>query len=190
MKMKTGRLIVISAPSGTGKTSVIGRLLSRHPNMLHSVSCTTRSPRGKEVDGKDYHFITPEIFKKRIQLGEFAEWAQVHNWFYGTPKAPLEKALQEGREVLLDLDVQGGMNIKKMFGPKAITIFLLPPSQKELERRLSSRGTDSSEEQQVRLDNARLEMTHKDLYDHQIFNKDLEQACQEIEKIAFSHPVM
>ncbi|MDO8528102.1 MAG: guanylate kinase [Deltaproteobacteria bacterium] len=178
-----GQLIIISAPSGTGKTSVIRRFLATHSNMLHSISCTTRPMRTGEIDGKDYHFIDEETFKKRIAQNEFAEWANVHNWFYGTLKAPLEQALKEGKEVLLDLDVQGGMALKKIFQGKAVTIFLLPPSPEELERRLSGRGTDSLEQRQIRLENSRHEMGFKNQYDHQVINHDLEQACQEIEKI-------
>lgn len=178
-----GRLIIISAPSGTGKTSVIRRFLSTHGNMLHSVSCTTRPKRGAEVDGRDYHFIDRSTFQQMIEKREFAEWAPVHNWFYGTPKKPLEEALQSGREVLLDLDVQGGLALKRMFGDKAVSIFLLPPSSEELEKRLSSRGTDSAEERLLRLENARHEMTFKDQYDYQVVNRDLEAACQEIEEI-------
>jgi len=182
-----GHLIVLSAPSGTGKTSVIRRLLKTHPNMIHSVSCTTRPKRTGEVEGGDYHFIDRDTFIKKIDKGEFAEWAEVHNRFYGTPRAPLEKALEEGKDVILDLDVQGGMKVKGLFGDKAITIFLLPPSVEELERRLSTRGTDSAEERQIRLENARHELAMKDAYDYQILNKDLEQACLEIEKILASH---
>ena len=181
-----GRLIIISAPSGTGKTSVIRRLLAIHPHMLHSVSCTTRARRGSEVDGADYHFIDEQNFKKMIEKGEFAEWAEVHNKFYGTPKAPLEKALKEGKNVLLDLDVQGGMRLKNLFGDLAITIFLLPPSVAELERRLTERGTDSPKARQVRLENARHELALKDLYQHQIVNRDLDQAVKEIESCIIS----
>lgn len=178
-----GRLIIISAPSGTGKTSVIQRLLKRHPQMIHSVSWTTRAKRPQEADGKDYHFVAEAYFKKGIQENAFAEWAQVHSAYYGTPKAPLEKWLKEKREVLLDLDVNGAMNLKKLFGPQALTIFLLPPSEQELERRLSGRKTDSLEERQVRLKNAQKELTQKNLYDHQVVNENLDQACLEIEGV-------
>lgn len=180
---KNGRLIIISAPSGTGKTSVIRRLLNTHPNMIHSVSCTTRPKRSGEVEGKDYHFIDRKPFQKKIKKGEFAEWAEVHQQFYGTPRHPLEKALKDGKDVLLDLDVQGGLKLKQLYGDLAVTLFLLPPSVEELERRLTERGTDSLEEQQIRLENARHELAHKDQYDFQVVNQDLEQACREIEKV-------
>lgn len=183
--MKKNRLIVISAPSGTGKTSVIRRLLQTHPDMIHSVSCTTRPKRSAEVDGGDYHFIPEETFKQGIQEGRFVEWAEVHHRFYGTPKAPLDKALEEGKDVVLDLDVEGGTALKALYGARAVTIFLLPPSVEELVRRLSERGTDSPEEQQIRLENARHELAHKDKYDHQIVNENLGKACEEIEKILY-----
>ncbi len=151
--------------------------------MIHSVSWTTRSRRPQEIDAKDYHFVSPAAFKKGIQENGFAEWAQVHDAHYGTPKAPLEKWLKEGREVLLDLDVQGAMNLKKIFAKQAVTIFLLPPSEEELERRLHERKTDSLEERRIRLRNAKKEMEQRGRYDYQVVNSDLEQACQEIEKI-------
>jgi len=179
----SGRLIIISAPSGTGKTSVIHRLLEKYPQMIHSVSWTTRPKRDVEIDGKDYHFIDHAEFQKGIKEGLFAEWAGVHNWFYGTPKGPLEKWLQEGKEVLLDLDVQGGTRLKKLFTEKAISIFLLPPSVEELERRLSQRKTDSKKEREIRLENAKKEMIYKDQYDYQVINEKLEQAVREVEKI-------
>lgn len=178
-----GRLIIISAPSGTGKTSVIQHFLAAHPNMIHSVSCTTRPIRKGEKEGVDYHFITREKFQGMIEKNEFAEWAEVHDHRYGTPKAPLERALKEEREILLDLDVQGGMALKKMFELKALSIFLLPPSLEELERRLSQRGTDSSKQLAIRMRNARQEMAVKDSYDIQIINENLSQACLEIEKV-------
>lgn len=151
--------------------------------MIHSISCTTRRIRSGEKNGKDYHFISQEAFQERIEKKEFAEWAKVHGEFYGTPKGFLDKALEEGRDVLLDLDVQGGLNLKKIYGEEATTIFLLPPSQEELERRLSRRGTDSPAVQKVRLENARQELTFKDRYDYQVVNDDLERACQQIQKL-------
>lgn len=181
--MNPGRLIIISAPSGTGKTSVIQRLLQKYPEMIHSVSWTTRFKRPQETDGKDYHFVSEARFKKGIEEGGFAEWAEVHNAYYGTPIGPLEKWLSEGTDVLLDLDIHGAMNLKKIFGAKAITIFLLPPSEEELERRLLSRKTDSLKEQKTRLRNAKQEISQKGRYDFQVVNHDLEQACAEVEKI-------
>ncbi|MBI4125381.1 MAG: guanylate kinase [Deltaproteobacteria bacterium] len=181
--MTRGRLIIISAPSGAGKTSVIHHLLERHPNMIHSVSWTTRPRRSQETDGKDYHFVGEGEFKKGVEKGRLAEWAEVHNACYGTPKEPLEQWLKEGKDVLLDLDVQGGMNLKKMYADRAVSIFLLPPSEEELERRLLERKTDSEQERRLRLTNATKEVAFKDHYDHQVINDQLHQACRAIERI-------
>lgn len=181
--MKKGRLIIISAPSGTGKTSVIQRLLKKYPNMIHSVSWTTRERRPQEIEGQDYHFTTKTTFQKGIGEGVFAEWAKVHQSFYGTPKGALEEWLKRERDVLLDIDVQGGMNLKKMYQDQAVSIFLLPPSVEELERRLMERKTDSLEERKLRLANAKKELVYKDQYDFQVVNDELEKACGEIEKI-------
>lgn len=178
-----GRLLIISAPSGTGKTSVIQKLLVRHPAMIHSISWTTRSMRAQEKDGKDYHFKDEALFKKGVEDGIFAEWAHVHDCYYGTPKAVLDGWLKEKKNVLLDLDVQGAMNLKRLYGARAVTVFLLPPSEEELERRLSERKTDSLEQRKIRLDNAKKEMTFKKKYDYQVVNANLDQACLEIEKI-------
>lgn len=180
---KPGRLIIIAAPSGTGKTTVIRRFLATHPRMIHSVSWTTRPMRPGDVDGRDYHFIDEAEFRRGIDGGVFAEWAEVHDHFYGTPREPLDCWLAEGRDVLLDVDVVGSLNLKKAYGDRAIAIFLVPPTMEELKRRLFSRGTDSPEQQQIRLRNALAEMAAKGKFDHQVVNDDLEQACQEIERI-------
>lgn len=183
---KKGRLIIIAAPSGTGKTSVIRRFLSGHPDMIYSVSCTTRPPRPGEVDGKDYHFIDEKKFREWMKDGKFAEWAPVHDHFYGTPKGPIDGALKKGTDVLLDLDVVGSLNLKKIYGDRAVSIFLDPPSMGELKKRLFGRGTDSREVQELRLKNALTEMTFKDKFDHRVINDDLGRACGEIEGILSS----
>lgn len=182
----SGRLIIISAPSGTGKTSVIERFLKTHPNMIHSVSCTTRSMRKGETGGVEYHFITEERFREQVSRGEFVEWAEVHGHLYGTLKKYLDKILKEGKEILLDLDVQGGMNLKRLYGERALSIFLMPPSMEELKRRLSLRGTDSAEQLGIRLKNAEYEMRQKEHYDTVIVNADLERTCREMEKVLCS----
>lgn len=181
--MTKGRLVIISAPSGTGKTSVIHHLLARHPNMIHSVSWTTRPKRSQEIDGKDYHFISEAEFRRGIKQGALAEWAEVHHAYYGTPKQPLETWLRVGRDVLLDLDVQGGMNLKKRYAEHSVSIFLLPPSEEELQRRLFQRRTESAAARRIRLANAKQEITFKDRYDHRVINDELEEACRAIEKI-------
>lgn len=180
---KKGRLIIISAPSGTGKTSVIQRFLATHPDMKYSISCTTRPIRGKEIDGKDYHFLDEKIFKEWVQKGKLAEWAKYCGHLYGTPKEPIDNAIANGKDVLLDLEVIGGTKLKELYKENAISIFLLPPSDKELRKRLSKRKTDSEEMQRARLKTAMMEMTYKDKYDYQVINDDLEMACREIEKI-------
>lgn len=181
--MGKGRLIIVAAPSGTGKTTVIQRFLKSRPDTIHSVSCTTRPIRRGEVDGRDYHFVDRKIFEEWIRGRRLAEWAQVHGHLYGTPIEPLKKWLDEGREILLDLDVVGSLRLKKMYKDQAVAIFLIPPSMDELKRRLSSRKTDSAGEQEVRLKNAIEEMAHKDEFDHRVINDDLDEACREIEDI-------
>lgn len=178
-----GRLIIISSPSGGGKTSVIAHFLKTHPNVVHSISCTTRPARPGEKDGQYYHHISHEDFQDGIKKGKFAEWAEVHDNLYGTPKEPIERWLNEGKDVLLDVDVVGGMNLKGLYKERAVSIFLIPPSQEELERRLTHRRTDSEAQQKLRLRNALKEMEHKERYDHQVVNDVLDHACAEIEKI-------
>jgi len=180
---KTGRLIIMAAPSGAGKTSVIERFLATHPNTTHSISCTTRPPRPGEVDGEYYYHLDRKTFEDGIANDKFAEWAEVHDNLYGTPIEPLDSALRDGKNILLDLDVIGSLNLKKMYGDKAISIFILPPSMEELKKRLCGRASDSREQQELRLKNALTEITYKDKFDHQVVNDILENACREIEKI-------
>lgn len=177
--MKKGKLFVISAPSGTGKSTVLAEVRQRLPGFDFSVSCTTRAPRGDEKDGREYHFIDEKTFRRMIDGGEFVEWAEVHGNLYGTPRAPIEEAMERGQDVLLDIDVQGGMAIKRAF-PEAVAIFLLPPDYEELERRLSGRGTDSREQIKLRLENARKEMDFKDKYDRCIVNDEVGRASGEL----------
>jgi guanylate kinase len=175
-KSPKSRLFVVAAPSGTGKTTLCARLLKETPELMLSVSTTTRAPRGKERDGVDYHFISTDEFKKAIKADGFAEWAEVHGNFYGTHKKTIQKAFDAGKSLLLDIDVQGADSLKKSFPAETIRIFLQPPSMEELERRLRSRGTDSEESIQKRLLAAEKEMEHMDHFDHVIVNDDLEKA--------------
>jgi guanylate kinase len=184
---RKGKLIVIAAPSGCGKTSVIKRFLAEHGDARHSISCTTRPMRPGETNGKDYHFLDAETFHKKIADDEFAEWALVHEHHYGTLKSTLDEAIENGVNLFLDLDVVGSFNLKKMYGDDAIAIFLAPPSMEELERRLKGRKTDSEEQLKIRLNNAVKEMTYKDRFDHLVVNDVLEDAYREIEEII--HPV-
>lgn len=182
MNTATGKLIILSAPSGTGKSTAVASLCALMPQLQVSVSCTTRPKRPQEQEGKDYFFLTEAEFRARMATGDFAEWAQVHGNFYGTPKAPLEEVLRSDQVMLLDLDVQGGMQLKKAF-PQAVSIFLLPPSFEVLQERLQGRATDSPEQIRLRLENAKRELEYQSFYDYCVVNDNLEQAVRDIEKI-------
>lgn len=174
------RLIILSAPSGAGKTTLCARLLRDFPSLRLSVSCTTRPPRGEERDGVHYFFLSREEFEKQIQAGRFAEWAQVHGNYYGTSKDFLEQCFAEGYSVLLDIDVQGAASLKKAYPAEAYLVFVSPPDLTTLEKRLRSRDTDNEETIQRRLANARAEMEKARLFDKTIVNDDLERAYAEL----------
>jgi guanylate kinase len=172
-------IVVVSGPSGVGKSTVVDRVLERATNFIHSVSITTRPPRGGERDGVDYYFVTPDEFAKRRDAGELLEWAEVHGRLYGTPAAFVEKQLLRGVSVVLEIDVQGGMNIKDR-NPDAVLIFLLPPSYSVLRERLALRGTDDEETVERRLENARKEITYFRRYDYLIVNDDLARCVDDV----------
>jgi guanylate kinase len=180
--LSKGNLIVISAPSGAGKTTLREELRKLMPDLEYSVSMTTRSPRGQETDGKDYHFVSKEAFRDGIGKNKFVEWAEVHDNLYGTPREFIENKLAEGKDVLLDIDVQGAMEIRKQF-PSALLIFVCAPSMAVLEKRLRDRRSDSAEEVRKRLITAAKEMTCSEHYDHIITNENLKQALAELEGI-------
>ena len=180
-----GLLIVISAPSGTGKTTLTHMLLKEFPNMEFSVSYTTRKPRPGEVNGKDYFFVDRETFERMIEEGDFLEWAEVYGNLYGTSKSQVIKALNEGKDILLDIDTQGALQVKRNF-PEAVLIFILPPSFKELERRLRSRGTDDEETIERRLKIARVEVERAPLYDYIVVNDRLEKAYEKLKSIVIA----
>ena len=173
--MRQGIALVLSAPSGAGKTTLIRRLAAEFPAIGYSVSCTTRAPRAGEVDGKDYRFLSRRDFEQRRDAGEFAEWAEVHGNLYGTPLAPVEAMLNEGRDALFDIDVQGAAQLKLNL-EAATFIFILPPSMAELERRLRLRGQDDEEAIERRLANARRELREAAWYDALVVNDDLDAA--------------
>ncbi len=177
-----GNIFVISAPSGTGKTTVVKRLLEEMDGLTLAVSCTTRRPRPNEVDGVDYNFVGKDEFKKKSKAGGYLEWAEVHGAYYGTPKDEVDRILNDDSDVLLDIDIQGGMKVKRKC-PDAISIFLLPPSFEELETRLKTRGVNSPKDMKTRIENARGEMERRHEYDYQVFNEDLSDALDEIKDI-------
>jgi guanylate kinase len=179
MKKNRGRLFIISAPSGTGKSTVIKKLMETCKDLYFSVSATTRPARPGEVHGVSYYFITHEEFEKHIRQNDFLEYAEYVGNYYGTLKAPVLARLEEGKDVILDIDVQGCKQIIAAM-PEAITIFLVPPSMEELENRLRIRGTESEERVKNRLIRAKAEMLEKDSYDYVVVNDIVDKAVAEI----------
>ena len=180
--MSRGKLIIISAPSGTGKSTIIGWLMKEHPelNLAFSISCTSRPPRGTEQNGVEYFFLTPEEFRQRIDNDEFLEYEEVYEGrFYGTLKAQVERQLKAGQNVVFDVDVKGGVNIKKYYGDEAMSLFIQPPSIAELRKRLEGRGTDTPEVIDQRIARAEFELTFADKFDKIVVNDDLAQAEQD-----------
>lgn len=177
-----GKLIVVSAPSGSGKSTIVQWLMKEHPELklYFSISCTSRPPRGTEQNGVEYFFITPEEFKAKIQDDAFLEYEEVYeNRFYGTLKSQVERQREAGQNVVFDVDVKGGVNIKQFYGDEALSLFIQPPSVDELRRRLEGRGTDSPEAIAERIAKAEYELTFAPRFDHIIVNDDLETAKQE-----------
>ncbi len=185
---RNGLLVVISAPSGGGKTTVIRRVLaSGNGNFKYSISATTRRIRAGEVDGQDYHFLSFEGFKDKKEQGEFVEWAEVHGNYYATPRKPIEKWLNKGKTVFLDLDVNGGLEVKKYFNDSALLIFIKPPSIESLVQRLRGRKTETQHEIDKRLKRVPEEMQKSQRYDYQILNEDLDNTKTEILEIIRNH---
>ncbi|HIJ78008.1 MAG: guanylate kinase [Desulfobulbaceae bacterium] len=181
--MSKGNLFVISAPSGTGKTTILKKILTAVPGVAFSVSHTTRAPRTGEQDGIDYFFISREEFIAMRDDNAFLEWAEVHGNMYGTSRRAVEDKLAAGIDIFLDIDVQGAKQLKKLTDLEAIFLFIAPPSWEELEKRLSGRGTDSSETVRLRLNNARTEMTETELYDYLVINDVIDEAVDMIRSV-------
>ena len=174
-----GKLIIFSAPSGTGKSTIISWLMKEHKelNLAFSISCTSRAPRGSEQNGVEYFFLTPEEFRTRIEDDEFLEYEEVYtDRFYGTLKSQVEKQLEAGQNVVFDVDVKGGVNIKKFYGDEALSIFIQPPSVNELRRRLEARATDAPDVIDQRIARAEFELTFADKFDKVVVNDILEYA--------------
>ncbi len=181
-----GKLIIISAPSGSGKSTIINWLMNEHPelNLAFSVSCTSRPPRGTEQNGVEYFFLTPEAFRQRIANDEFLEYEEVYEGrFYGTLKAQVEQQRTDGQNVVFDVDVKGGCNIKQHYGDEALSLFIQPPSIEALRQRLEGRGTDSSEVIEQRLQRAAFELTFAEKFDRVVINDDLATAEAEAYRI-------
>ena len=177
-----GKLVIFSAPSGSGKSTIVNWLMQEHPELklYFSISCTSRAPRGTEQNGVEYFFLTPEEFKSKIANEEFLEYEEVYqDRFYGTLKAQVERQREAGQNVVFDVDVKGGVNIKRYYGDEALSIFIQPPSIDELRRRLTGRGTDTPEAIEERLAKAEYELTFAPQFDHVVINDDLETAKQE-----------
>ena len=182
--MSMGKLIIFSAPSGSGKSTIINYLLTQHLNLAFSISATSRAPRGTEQHGVEYFFLTPDEFRRRIAAGDFLEYEEVYpDRFYGTLKEQVERQLADGQNVVFDVDVVGGCNIKKFYGERALSVFIQPPSVEELRKRLVGRGTDAPEVIESRIAKAEYELGFASKFDTVIVNDDLEKAKAEALKV-------
>jgi len=182
LKKNSGKIIAISAPSGTGKTTIVRQMLKIFPEIVFSVSATTRAKRAAEVEGKDYFFISEEEFKKKIKNNEFAEWERFYDYYYGTYKNYIEENINQKKSVILEIDVKGALEVKKIY-PDAKLIFIYPPSYEELAKRLRNRKTETEEDFKKRIERAKMELSLKDKFDYFVENKDLGKAILETESI-------
>ena len=175
-----GKVIIFSAPSGSGKTTIVHRLLGRYPQFEFSISATSRAPRGAERDGVDYYFLSQEAFAAAVAEGRFVEWEEVYKGTcYGTLRSEVERIWQKGHVIVFDVDVLGGINLKRIFGQDACSVFIMPPSVEELRRRLEGRGTDSPEAIDRRVAKAEFELTKAPEFDHTVVNDRLDDAVEE-----------
>ena len=184
---KKGKCIIFSAPSGAGKTTIVHYLLGQSLGLEFSVSACSRDPRENEIDGKDYYFLGLEGFKTQIEKGSFIEWEEVYtNNFYGTLKSEIERVWANGKTVIFDLDVIGGLNLKRIFGDQALAIFVKPPSYEELEKRLRSRSTETEDKIQQRMNKANTELAYAPEFDIILINDDLEETCKKAKELVFN----
>ena len=180
---RRGLMLVLSSPSGAGKTTLSKRLISLNPDLVLSISATTRAPRPGEVEGQGYYFLTRKEFEEKIEAGEFYEWAKVFDHYYGTPKAPIEEALDEGRDVVFDIDWQGARSLAKEAPDDVVRVFILPPSLALLRDRLKKRKQDSDDIIKSRMDRAKSEIEHWNEYDYVVLNDDFSRALEKLSEI-------
>ncbi len=184
MTQRTGKLIIFSAPSGAGKTTIVKHLMKQGLNLKFSVSATSRQPRHNETDGEDYYFISEEDFREKINNNEFLEWEEVYEGtLYGTLKSEVEKIRESGSNVIFDVDVVGGINIKEYYGDDALAIFIQPPSVEELKKRLEKRSAETQEEINMRIAKAEKELSFAPRFDHIIINNNIQEALKEAENV-------
>lgn len=179
-----GKMVIVSAPSGAGKTTLVKHLLEKQLNLEFSVSATSRQPRGEEVHGQDYYFFTSEEFKHQVETDQFVEWEEVYaGTCYGTLKSELKRIWAKGNHVVFDVDVVGGLNIKRRYGKQALAVFVMPPSVTELEKRLRGRNTDDEASLQKRLEKSEFEMGYSKDFDVVVVNDQLTEACEEMYRV-------
>lgn len=188
--MKRGKLIVISAPSGCGKTTIARAILQKYPTMLFSVSATTRAPRTGEQDGKDYFFLTKEDFQRRVQAGELVEWEEIYSDYYGTLRSEVDRSLNKGKVMLFDVDVKGALSIKKHYPHDSVLIFIKPPNFEVLKQRLLNRKTEDEATIKRRLDRVPMELDKGSQIDWQVVNDDLQKAIDNVDHIIRQHTDM
>lgn len=185
--MSRGKLIVVSAPSGGGKTTIVKAILAKYPSMLFSVSGTTRLKRESEIEGKDYFFLPRQEFERRIQAGELIEWEEIYGNLYGTLKIEVDRALTNGKVMLFDIDVKGGLSIKRKYPDDAVLIFVKPPSLEVLKSRLLNRKTEDEAAFRRRMEHVAMELGMASLFDYQVVNDDLQTAIAEVDKLVMAH---
>lgn len=182
--MKPGKMIIVSAPSGAGKTTIVRALLEKFPKLEFSVSACSRAKRENEVDGRDYYFLSPEEFKTKIDKDEFVEWEEVYQGsYYGTLKSELERIWSKGNHVIFDVDVMGGLNIKKQYPGQSLAVFVMPPDMETLKQRLQNRGTENPESLKKRLEKAAYEMSFASQFDYNLINDDIGKAKNEAYRV-------